>query len=357
MESDSIIYESPSFSRDSSNNIADIADRVVQQLRIENGLHDNDEFNFSDDQIPVNISEAKSSTCSDITKENDELEFEFPVVCRDSDHLSPVVTVDDVITDDQISPKYPFFDRTLLLDVDSCSGKEVNTSEIVPEPDPAPVQNPTRLSLAKLFSEDRDSPSSTSSSESDDLEGVTPGTYCVWKPEIQPQPKPQPQPRGKHKKSNSISIATGNTSKRWKVRDLLKRSYSDDSYSKGDKVSSATMFSPPISPTETYSEKDSPTIVFSPAPSPKPKTYSTSGKDSPVAVFSPPISPKPKPNNQKVKKTERTASHVNKKTENKIPAYKTKIGNIRLPPYLPYREDQLAAFANFTGSNRNQFRF
>ncbi|XP_076935246.1 uncharacterized protein LOC143601831 [Bidens hawaiensis] len=114
----------------------------------------------------------------------------------------------------------------------------------------------------KLFSEDSDTVSSTSTSESNELDGISPETYCVWTPKADPHP-----PRGKHKKSNSISI--GNTSNRWKVRDLLKRSYSDDNY--------------------------------------------TVGKDSPVFLF---VSP------------EKVNNNNNKNEKKKVPA---KVGNIHLP--------------------------
>lgn len=320
MESSSTIYVSPSFDRHSSNNIADIADRVVQQLRAENGLNGDDEFSFSDEDSPAEIDDGKgqvnTNTHTEIVKrieendtEEDQPEFEFPVVCNPS----PV----EVVSNDHISPRYPLFDTRLLSEVDLNSGSDADI--IIRESDSKPSLAPsTRPSLRKLFSEDRDS-GSCSSSEADDLDGITPGTYCVWKPKTEP-------PRGKHKKSNSISVDILNTSKRWKVRDLLKRSYSDDNYS------------------------------------------TTAGKDSPVVLFLPPISPKPKTNNERVKKIDKTDCAVGcgvgggvvatAKTERKVPAYKSKIGNIRLPPYYPYRQDQVGMFAaNFNGSSKNLYRY
>ncbi|XP_061352932.1 uncharacterized protein LOC133297751 [Gastrolobium bilobum] len=62
-------------------------------------------------------------------------------------------------------------------------------------------------------------PSSESSSEVDDLEGVQAGTYCVWTPN-----SPQASPN-RCKKSNSTGSSS--TSKRWKLLDLLRRSNSD----------------------------------------------------------------------------------------------------------------------------------
>ncbi|KAL8261700.1 hypothetical protein R6Q59_025749 [Mikania micrantha] len=164
-------------------------------------------------------------------------------------------------------------------------------------------QSTGQLKLAgpdRIRSKNRDtaSPStSASSSERDDLDVIKQGTYCVWKPKT--------DPRGKHKKSDSISIE--NTLNWWKVRDLLKRSYSDDSYS---------------------------------------------GKDSPVFFFIPPLSPE---KDYKIGKTVKTTSGVvaSSKSENKNPAYKSKVGNIRLPPCLPYRQDQVAAY----GSNKHLYRY
>ncbi|XP_071733340.1 uncharacterized protein [Rutidosis leptorrhynchoides] len=390
MESTSTDYISPSFSVHSFNNISNIADRVVDEFLTENGLDNEHVFSFSDDDNPTNIAhnvDANNSSCSkdniyqekESVKEDDQHEFEFSVAFNGL-NLSPVTT-DDVFTGDKIT-SYPLFDRSLLLDLDICSidHPETNTesistsapapalvstttseivpaqvsdtnseivpaqvsattseivpaqvsaaSEIVPATDVASTSTSSqRRSLMNLFIEDRDSPS-TSSSEADDLEGLTPDTYCVWKPEM--------SARGKHRKSNSISI--GGTSKRWKVRDLLKRSYSDDSYGKDPSV---PLFSTPISPKPKIEDRDSP----------------------PVVLFLPPISPKRKMHIEKVKNIEKigkvaaTSGVAATKTEHRVPAYKTKIGNIRVPPYLPYREDQLAAYANYNGSNKHMYRY
>ncbi|MCD7448395.1 hypothetical protein HAX54_041548 [Datura stramonium] len=51
-----------------------------------------------------------------------------------------------------------------------------------------------------------------------DLEGIPPGTYCVWRPR-----SAEESPSELCKKSNS----TGSSSKRWKLRDFLHRSNSD----------------------------------------------------------------------------------------------------------------------------------
>ncbi|KAI3512911.1 hypothetical protein L1887_20233 [Cichorium endivia] len=314
MKSNSIVDTSPSFNTHSSNNLADIADRVVHELRTDIGF-DDDIFDFGDDDDRADTGEnedvdtnsrptGKLNENEEDAPHEDETEFEFPVVCRDS-NLFPIST-DEVLSDHQILPSYPLFDRSLLLDVDPSFSNGVDISET-----DSKSSRGGRLSLGMLLREEHSV--SSSSSEADDLDGITPGTYCVW--------KPKPEPRGKHKKSNSVSFE--NTSKRWKVRDLLKRSYSDDNYS------------------------------------------ISTGKDASVVLFTPPIAPKQKINSEKVKKTEKTAkvastvdgSGARSKTDNNSPVHKAKSGGNRLPPYLPYRPDQLALFANLNGSSRNMYRY
>ncbi|PWA62239.1 hypothetical protein CTI12_AA365810 [Artemisia annua] len=324
--------ESPSFNQhNSSNGIADIADRVVQQLHIDKPFNnDEDIFSFMEENNPAN-------SCTDeiANEKEEEQEFEFPLFCVDSESLEASNV--NVMYDELISPKYPLFDQTLLQDIDINSSNNVVTSEnklsqtpvpalaLAPAPASAPApgdstlapasdlalapastlaqtSDPTapgstsgRLSLMKLLIEARNNSASTSSSDADDLELLSPESYCVWNPK-----KMETTPRGKHKKSNSISLGIGNTSKKWNVRHVFKRSYSDDNY-----------------------------------------TVNT----SPVVLFLPPVLPKVKKNNEKVTTTKREKNPKvggNNKPEDKLPpAYKGKIGNIRLPAYLPYRQDQI----------------
>nr|GEU73930.1 hypothetical protein [Tanacetum cinerariifolium] len=308
--------DSPSFNQNSSNSLADIADRVVQELQIENRLsNDQDIFSFIDN--------------------NDEQEFEFPLFGVDLNSLETSTT--NMMYDELISPKYPLFDQTLLQGTYINSSNNViksetesltsapapaSTSAPAPAPAPAPASvlaqtsalatgsTSGRLSLMKLFIKDcnNSASSSSSSSDEDDLDLLSPESYCVWEPK-----KLETTPRGKHKKSNSISIEVGNTSKKWNVRDVLfKRSYSDDNY-----------------------------------------TVNT----TPVVLCLPPILPKvTKKNNEKVSPTKSEKNSKvgsNNKPENKVlrPAYKGKIGNIRLPAYLPYRHEQIGVYGN--GSNNN----
>ncbi|KAG9149679.1 hypothetical protein Leryth_025654 [Lithospermum erythrorhizon] len=76
-----------------------------------------------------------------------------------------------------------------------------------------------KVPLSKLFIEENEDhePPSSSSSEADEVESIPPGRYCVWKPKAAP---PSPSTCNKSK-------STGFGSKRWKLRDLLRRSNSE----------------------------------------------------------------------------------------------------------------------------------
>ncbi|KAI3452433.1 hypothetical protein Pfo_009097 [Paulownia fortunei] len=140
---------------------------------------------------------------------NDDEDFEFALVREDKEVLA-----DEFVYDGQIGPIFPVFNRDLLLNNDdkfggSCENKRLESSIMVP--------------LSQLFIENRedhegDNPPSCSSSEADDLENIPAGTYCVWRPKAADQPSPS-----RCKKSKS----TGSVSKRWKFRDLLRRSNSE----------------------------------------------------------------------------------------------------------------------------------
>lgn len=123
--------------------------------------------------------------CAGIDRRVHEHDFDFTFV-----------STDEVLSDSQIGPVFPVFNRDLLL-----QDGEAKT---------------LRFPLKKLFMEERDATSS-SSSDADELEGIPEGTYCVWRPKQVP---PSPE---RCKKSSS----TGSASKRWRFRDLLRRSNSD----------------------------------------------------------------------------------------------------------------------------------
>ncbi|MFS7939944.1 hypothetical protein Hanom_Chr05g00457831 [Helianthus anomalus] len=209
---------SPSFTGNSSSNLADIAARVVEEFRNQNDDEEDDDiYNFTEDanQVYVHENDRSDRNYTENLKRNekeeeegDEEEFEFAVVCRNPS-LSPV-SADEIFSNGEILPRYPLFDRSLLLnDVVSDQSDKISVTESVRQP------------LGKLFREERESASCTTSSEADNLAGVTPGTYCIW--------KPKEESPDRCKKSNS----TGNTSKRWRLRNLLQRSNSDSRMTSG----------------------------------------------------------------------------------------------------------------------------
>ncbi|PON35913.1 hypothetical protein PanWU01x14_332480 [Parasponia andersonii] len=104
--------------------------------------------------------------------------------------------------DGQIRPIFPIFDRSLLF----ADGGDGGAAEV----------QSLRPPLKKLFVEERDAPSSSSSSDADELEALPPGTYCEWSGKaVEATPELS-------KKSNSTGF-----SKFWRFRDLVVRSSSD----------------------------------------------------------------------------------------------------------------------------------
>lgn len=179
----------PTFSSYSSDRLADIAARVTDEYLTRENL---------------------SVLPEDDDDDDGEDDFEFSLV-RDTDDDS------EVFYDGQTPPIFPVFNRRL-------SGNDGDT-DAKPYSSDA-VQTEIRIPLRSLFNQDREEcehPSSSSSSEADELERIPPGTYCVWRPK-----KVESSPSWCKKKSNS----TGSGSKRWKLLDLLRRSNSDgkDSY-------------------------------------------------------------------------------------------------------------------------------
>nr|XP_043607254.1 uncharacterized protein LOC122579204 [Erigeron canadensis] len=232
---------SPSFTSHSSNNLADIAARVVEEFRIENGHDDqlDDIFSndFYDDISLITEKQTQHENEHKKDQEEEEKEFEFAVICNNSSSLSPLspISADEIFFNGEIVPRYPLFDQSLLLDSKNDIIASNNETKLVGlKHSPKDVR---RQPLSMFFNEDRDCNNSTvscSSSESDDLDGAAPGTYCIWKPKEELLLEEE-----KCKKSNS----TGNSSKRWKLRNLLSRSHSDRNFSKDD-AASIVVFSP-----------------------------------------------------------------------------------------------------------------
>lgn len=128
-------------------------------------------------------------------------DFEFAFEIKDPDS-GPAITADEIFSNGQIRPVYPVFNRDLLLADGDGGGEAVEVKAV-------------RLPLRTLLIEERLA-SSSSSSEMDELDGISPATYCVWTPGSVP-----PSPARCNKSSSTGS------SLRWRIRDLVRRSRSD----------------------------------------------------------------------------------------------------------------------------------
>ncbi|KAI5683415.1 hypothetical protein M9H77_04643 [Catharanthus roseus] len=250
MQSSPLLSLSPSFTSYSSSRLAEIAARVVDEFRDQDEEGFDEGFssfctNFEDDLGEKNqeeeIDEGFSSFCAKFEddlgekeeeekivkvedggddgegkEEDGDEEFEFAFVAKDS--ISSPTPADEIFYNGQIRPIYPVFDTSLLFG--GVDREKDEKSKQKPPPIPEPV---VRLPLRKLFIEERESyPSSCSSSEADELDGVAPETYCVWNPKSSAGNGTSTVAEVHCKKSNS----TG-SSKRWRFRDLLHRSSSD----------------------------------------------------------------------------------------------------------------------------------
>lgn len=133
------------------------------------------------------------------SEEEDDDDEEFSFACVNPDG-SPI-SADDVFVDGQIRPIFPLFNRDMLF-ADAYDGdskpKEGSSSALRPH-------------LRNIFVEERDHPSSSSASESDEPERGPSGPFCEWSGKAELS-----------KKSNSTGF-----SKIWRFRDLVRRSNSD----------------------------------------------------------------------------------------------------------------------------------
>ncbi|GAB2269848.1 hypothetical protein Dimus_004767 [Dionaea muscipula] len=239
LQSGQSIDQSPSFNGYSSSaRLAQIAATVVEEFKDDGGY---DDVLFSTtmeaetqrrqvlgvgreegkESVPEEVVEPEGKDHEEEEEEgDDDSDFEFAVVTRDDE--SPI-SADDIFYNGQIRPIFPLFNTDLIygsaswMNPADCGGggEEEGAVEAARVPDPTTA---IRIPLKKLLIQEREgaATASCSSSEADELEGVPPGTYCVW------TPKNKDQEMILRKKSNS----TG-SSKRWKFRELLRRSISD----------------------------------------------------------------------------------------------------------------------------------
>ncbi|KAM6594348.1 hypothetical protein CsatA_002051 [Cannabis sativa] len=232
MQTDSLRSVNPSFNDYSSSgtgNLADIAARVVNEFRQENGSNGSvfglEEYDYVPWDQFGEVNQSRSLiTIPDVHREEEEgeeeeeeeeeeSEFEFAFVATEPD--SSPISADEIFYNGQIKPVYPLFDQSLLEKPIS------STNDVDAKKKNNNVQETTRRTrrpqLRKLMVEEEreTTTSSCSSSEADELDGLKQGTYCVWKPknvEVSDE---------RRKKCSS----TG-SSRRWKLRDILSRSRS-----------------------------------------------------------------------------------------------------------------------------------
>lgn len=232
MQAGPLLSLSPSFnSYSSTGKLAEIASRVVNELRQENNVSnggcvydpwENDEnldTQFGELSLNSNPHEENLPQLDlDLDHHNheDEDEFEFASVCRDLGSSSPI-SADEIFYNGQIKPIYPLFNQDLLRNdaprnvvADQASSTESKT--------PTTTKTRCRQPLRKLMIEEERETASCSSSESEELDGLLPESFCVWTPKTTSESTTP----GRCKKSNS----TG-SSKRWNFRQLLSRSNSE----------------------------------------------------------------------------------------------------------------------------------
>ncbi|CAI0455192.1 unnamed protein product [Linum tenue] len=162
----------------------------------------------------ANVAAAVATEAVNSSENDDEFEFvsfscEAPDAIELGDHqrlVSPVF--------------FPVFNRDRFAgDAEGQSSDAPAAAETIPRP------------LSELFMDDRDQHSSfsSSSSEADELEGAPEGSYCVWTPKlISPSSVTGASPSpGRCEKSNSTGSSASTTKRRWRLRDLLRRSSSD----------------------------------------------------------------------------------------------------------------------------------
>lgn len=239
MQTSSLLSLSPSFNSYSSStgHLADIAARVVSELRRENNGSDSAFFLDDDEDHRHHWFNAELDQSSPLDHEHDhhhddggededdddEDEFEFAFVCRES--VSSPISADEIFYNGQIKPVYyPLFGKNLILEehvkgagndavVVSGTDKVGNDKSALPPPQQPPPPPRRRQPLRKLMvEEERERATSWSSSEADENAGLQHGTYCVW--------TPRNGGAGAGARGGKKSKSTG-SSKRWKIRDLL----------------------------------------------------------------------------------------------------------------------------------------
>ncbi|XP_073148345.1 uncharacterized protein [Henckelia pumila] len=191
MQVSAVISPSPSFNSYSNCNLAQVAARVVQ-----------DEDNTT---IPGVYEPVESDI--DGGGGGEEEEFDFAFVRRGGSESFSPISADEIFHNGMIRPVYPISHPNLLLGNTKDHGRADETRMNSGLLKGVKIGTPLR----KLFTGERESStaSSCSSSEADELDGVSSEMYCVWQPKSPAE--------GRLKKSSS----TG-----WKFKGFLQKSHS-----------------------------------------------------------------------------------------------------------------------------------
>ncbi|XP_075519548.1 uncharacterized protein LOC142553285 [Primulina tabacum] len=195
MLASAVISPSPSFNSYSNSNLAEVASRVVQEF--------GDDADEQEKQTIPGIYGAETSDSAEKYDGREEKEFKFAFVWRGSESVLPPISADEIFHNGMIRPVYPIFNPNTKYH-GSVDESRMNSGLLK-----AGVK--TGTPLRKLFTEERETStiSSCSSSEADELDGVSAEMYCVW--------QPKPSVEGRLKKSSS----TG-----WKFKGFPLKSHS-----------------------------------------------------------------------------------------------------------------------------------
>ncbi|XP_073269357.1 uncharacterized protein [Primulina huaijiensis] len=199
MQVSAVISPSPSFNSYSNSNLAEVASRVVQEF--------GDDADEQEKQTIPGVYGAETFDSAEKYGGREEKEFEFASVWRGSESVLPPISAGEIFHNGMIRPVYPIFNPIFFLGSMKYHGS-VDESRM----NSGLLKGvKTGIPLRKLFTEERETSttSSCSSSEADELDGVSVDMYCVW--------QPKPSAEGQLKKSSS----TG-----WKFKGLLQKSHS-----------------------------------------------------------------------------------------------------------------------------------
>ncbi|KAG7538942.1 hypothetical protein ISN44_As13g026510 [Arabidopsis suecica] len=211
---------SPSFgSFSSAVDLAAIAARVVEEFRVQ------------------------EQTQPDSHHRDDDNDSDFAFDCPSNTCSQPLATADEIFCNGQIRPLNPYGGGIGNAPVES---QPTNKSTTLPPP------RRHRPALRKLMSEDRDPTSNSFSEAEEDLTGVPPETYCVWKPKQSNSGDDDLQGLSSSPSQSKIKSHSAGFSKRWNLRNLL---YVRSSSEGNDKL----VFPAPVKKNdETVSDKEPP---------------------------------------------------------------------------------------------------